>query len=261
MLRAGHGQPVVLLHGVGASERIWRAAIGHLEPDHDVIAFTAPGHRGGPTAPPGIGIPGIVDHAEHTLDELGLDRPHLAGNSMGGWVALELARRGRAASVCALSPGGCWDRSVGGQRPPLRRIRRGMRLARLTRWALPFLARSAAMRRFGLRDAAEHGDRYSPGELVEFVDDMLGCGACHDLLRIDDELAPFVGDPCPITLAWSEFDRVLPIERDGERARRLVPTATWQVLAGTGHVPMIDDPALVAETIRQTVARANRPDR
>jgi pimeloyl-ACP methyl ester carboxylesterase len=256
MLRHGTGEPVVLLHGVTSSERIWRAVASHLTDHYEVIAFTALGHRGGPDAPPGIGVADIVDHAERTLDELGLDRPHLAGNSLGGWVALELARRGRAASVCALSPGGTWD-SERGRRRALAKIRWGARLARITRWMLPFLARFAFVRRIGLRDGAAQGDRLSPEQFIEFVDDILGCGARHDLLRMTDGLAPLETAPCPITLAWSEHDRLLPVATDGERARQLIPDAEWRVLPGVGHVPMIDDPELVAATIRASASRAS----
>ncbi len=255
MTRQGTGEPIVLLHGATSSERAWEAVIPHLAGDYDVVAFTALGHRGGPPAPPGIGIGEVVDHAQQVLDELGLARPHLAGSSLGGWVAIELARRGRAASVCALSPAGCWDASVSEQKRALARIRTGARMARLSRWALPFLARFAFVRRLGLRDAAVHGDRLTPQQFIDFVDDILGCAARHDLLRLTDQLAPIESEPCPITLAWSERDRLLPVDVDGKRARQLIPAARWVVLAGVGHVPMIDDPVLVAETIGRSAAR------
>lgn len=257
MLRQGTGEPVVLLHGVTSSEKIWQAIVPLLSDHREVIAFTALGHRGGPEARPGIGVADVIDHAEQMLDELGLDRPHLVGNSLGGWVAIELARRGRAASVCALSPGGCSDPSTRGQRRALAKIRWGARLARVTRWSLGFLARFAFVRRIGMRDGAAHGDRLTPEQFIEFVDDILGCGARHDLLRTTDVLAPLEDAPCPITLAWSERDRLLPIETDGARARQLIPDAEWRVLPGVGHVPMIDDPQLVADTILASTGRVS----
>src|SRR6195952_482650 len=109
MLRQGSGDPVVLLHGVTGSEGMWRRVVPLLAPHHDTVALTALGHRGGRPGWSGVRIADVVDDAERSLDELGFDRAHLAGNSMGGWVALELARRGRATTVTAFSPAGTWD--------------------------------------------------------------------------------------------------------------------------------------------------------
>jgi pimeloyl-ACP methyl ester carboxylesterase len=99
----------------------------------------------------------VVDAAEKYLDERGLDRPHLAGNSMGAFMAIELARRGRAATVCALSPPGLWSSGDGLQARAMKP--RARTLSNLMRPALPLMFRSNALRRFGFRDIAVHGDR------------------------------------------------------------------------------------------------------
>src|SRR5581483_8960211 len=111
-LREGAGEPLMLLHDVTGSAEMWRRVIPLLSPHHDVIAPTALGHRGGavPSTRPTT-IQHVVDDTERLIDRLGFGRVHLAGNSLGGWVALELARRGRALSVCALSPAGAWGAS------------------------------------------------------------------------------------------------------------------------------------------------------
>jgi pimeloyl-ACP methyl ester carboxylesterase len=102
--------PVVLLHGIAMSGKAWQDVVPLLSNYHEVFTPTALGHRGGPPVQrrPAT-ITDVVDAAEHYLDERGLERPHLAGNSLGGLVAIELARRGRAASVCAFSPIGFWS--------------------------------------------------------------------------------------------------------------------------------------------------------
>ena len=101
--------PLVLLHGATFSGRIWQDIVPLLSEHHDVHAPTLLGHRGGPAIQRRAArVSDMVDAAERYLDEHGLARPHLAGNSLGGWVAIELARRGRAASVCAFSPAGFW---------------------------------------------------------------------------------------------------------------------------------------------------------
>jgi pimeloyl-ACP methyl ester carboxylesterase len=94
-----------------------------------------------------------------------------------------------------------------------------------------------------------HGERLTPAELVAMAEDLLACTVREDLLSTDEKLTPLDPPPCPITLAWSERDRVLPLDVNGRHARTLIPGAEWRVLPGVGHVPMIDNPALVAETI------------
>src|SRR5690348_1662742 len=150
------GEPVVLLHGVTGSESMWGNVVPLLEDDYEVFALTAAGHRGGRPVRPGTSVRDLVDDAERSLDELGLDRPHLVGNSLGGWIALELARRGRASSVCALSPAGCWDVASGEHLPGAAKLRKAIALARWTRPILPWAARLAWVRQLALRDTAAH---------------------------------------------------------------------------------------------------------
>ncbi|MDB4990084.1 MAG: putative hydrolase [Myxococcaceae bacterium] len=256
-LRAGqgHGEPLVLLHGVTGSSHMWSRVLPLLAPYHDVIAPSALGHHRGPRAlvrP--TRIEHVIDDAERFLDQLGLDRVHLAGNSMGGWVALELARRGRARSVCALSPAGAWVDDD--QQQAARKLRAIVRQTRAGRWALPLLARSASFRRWALRDTVVRGDQVSEHELLALADSLLACEVREDLFDTDESLA-HLSASCPITLAWSGQDRIFPVDIFGTRARSLVPGAEFTVLEGVGHVPMLEAPELVAQTILQTSARAS----
>src|ERR1700712_5829571 len=157
MLRQGSGDPVVLLHGVTGSEGMWRRVVPLLAPHHDTVALTALGHRGGRPGWSGVRIADVVDDAERSLDELGFDRPHLAGNSMGGWVALELARRGRAASVCALSPAGCWDASSDEHRSTRTTLKRVVAMTRAGRRATGDAGGRAGAGRPADRDAGQRG--------------------------------------------------------------------------------------------------------
>jgi pimeloyl-ACP methyl ester carboxylesterase len=126
--------PLVLLHGVTLSGDVWRDVEPTLSRYHRVFTPTAAGHRGGPPAQsrPAT-IADLVDATERYLDDHGLSRPHLAGNSMGGWIAIELARRGRAATVCALSPAGFWYAGRNSQTDSTRKIARLATLTRPTR--------------------------------------------------------------------------------------------------------------------------------
>jgi pimeloyl-ACP methyl ester carboxylesterase len=257
VLRQGAGEPLVLLHGIISGERVWRRVVPQLAAHHEVIAPTALGHNGGrPAAVRPARIEHVVEDAERLLDDLGLDIPHLVGNSMGGWVALELARRGRARTVCALSPAGAWQAGTGGKRRG-GVLRAAVRDSRRSRAVLPLLARSPRFRHWALRHTAAHGERVSPREFLDSADDAIGCAVYKELLDSDECLAPLDPPPCPITLAWCAQDRIFPVDVYGARARELVPGARFIVLDDVGHVPMFDDPKLVVATILAvTLARA-----
>jgi pimeloyl-ACP methyl ester carboxylesterase len=140
------------------------------------------------------------------------------------------------------------------------KVTSGAGMARLTRPIAGFALRSATVRRLLFRGtAAEHGDRISAQRAVEFVDDYLGCTVSSEILSTDEEqIAPLDPLPCPITLAWSEKDAMLPVAAYGPNARERLPHATFIVLKEVGHVPMIDDPALVARTILACTGAATK---
>jgi pimeloyl-ACP methyl ester carboxylesterase len=189
----------------------------------------------------------VVDEAEHYLDERGLHRPHLAGNSLGAFMAIELARRGRAASVCSLAPPGLWSPGDGLQARAM--DPRGRAMGHLMRPLLPLMFRSASVRRRALRDLAVHADRLTPAQALQTTDDSLACTVFDDLSADVWHIAPLDPLPCPITVVWSEEDRVLPMVEFASALSERLPQATFKVLAGVGHAAMFDDPGLVARTI------------
>jgi pimeloyl-ACP methyl ester carboxylesterase len=261
MLRTGSGEPLVLLHGVTNGERVWHRVVPHLSEHHDVIVPVALAHHGGRkvTKRP-VGHVDVVDDAERTLDELGLEAPHLAGNSMGGWVALDLARRGRAKSVCAFSPAGLWDSDEARTRV-LRFLVRNVRDTRRAQRVLPLLSRSKGFRRWALRKGVAHGERVTRAEFIALVDEALGGECVEDIALLTSELEPLDPPPCPIAIAWAEHDRVFPIAPYLARAEAVVPGAHFLVLEDVGHVPMLDDPKLVAETILEATGAGQASSR
>jgi len=257
VLRVGSGEPLVLFHGVMGSERHWLEVAPLLAGEYDVIALTALGHRGGPAPRERpVTFTAVVDQAERQLDDLSLERAHMAGNSMGGWMALELARRGRALSVCALSPAGMWLAGGRGHGRATRRLREALALGRLTRPLLPELLRSRVLRRFGLRSVSVDGGRQSRERTLELTDDMLGCVAAEAILATTEHFSALDPLPCPVTIAWSERDQIFPEREAGVIARERLPGARYRVLGNLGHVPMLDDAALVARVIGESAAAA-----
>jgi pimeloyl-ACP methyl ester carboxylesterase len=246
--------PLVLLHGLMLSGNIWQDTARLLASHHRVYTPTAPGHRGGPQSHRPVSIWDMVDAAERYLDETGLERPHLAGNSMGGFVAIELARRGRAASVCAISPSGFWSDEIHAR--GLTKVRQAAAMVRATRPLAPLAMKSPGMRRFALRIGALHGDQVSAGRAVEIARDIAECTVVGEIHRNPDAVATMDSLPCPITIAWAERDAVLPMNGCGVIARNRFPLATFTVLPDVAHIPMLDDVRLVAQTILATTGAA-----
>lgn len=261
MLRQGDGEPLVLLHGIFQADRVWRHVIPPLAAHFDVIAPMGFGHGGRVPDKRPTTFEDWVDDSERVLDELGLERPHLAGNSSGGWVALELARRGRARTVCALSPAGAWDRDWDDRNRLKEALSTAMRDTRRSRRLLPLIAYSGRLRRWMMSDVAVHGDRLSRADFIDSADSVLGCAILEDTIEDTAQLTPLDPSPCPITLAWSGEDRLFPVDVYGARARQMIPGARFVVLDDVGHVPMFDDPQLVADTIRAVAEGPAEGDR
>jgi pimeloyl-ACP methyl ester carboxylesterase len=106
--RGGSGSPLVCLHGFTDTWRTWELVLPELERHHDVLAPTLLGHAGGPPLEGEVSAALLPDAVERAMDEAGFDTAHITGNSLGGYVALQLAARGRAKSVVAFAPAGGW---------------------------------------------------------------------------------------------------------------------------------------------------------
>ncbi len=251
---ASDGSALVLLHGILMSGKAWHDVVPLLSHRHKVYTPTTAGHRDGPVlqrSPATVGD--LVDALELYLDERDLERPHVAGLSLGGWMAVELARRGRAETVCALAPAGFWSEGDSAQRHVKKEIHRFVAMGRLIspiRPAAAIAMKSATVRRLGFRKAACHADRSTAARSIEAVDDIIGCTLnVDDILGSGEHLGPLEPLPCPVTIAWSGEDAIIPVQACDPIARERVPQASFTTLPGVGHVPMIDDPDLVARTI------------
>jgi alpha-beta hydrolase superfamily lysophospholipase len=244
-----------------------------LEEEHDVLALTLSGHRGGPPLENSdlVSIDALADGVEAVLDAMEIDTAHFVGNSLGGWLAVELGRRGRARSVVAFSPAGGWrhDRDL------LRVIRllsagRAI-IERGERIGIPSLMRRPRFRRLALRTAMQHGDHLPATEAADLIADALGCAAYPGFIswiRGARPIAPSGEQAAyPIRIVWPERDRTIPFSRYGRPFLDAIHGAEDVRLPGVGHIPMYDDPAIVARTIlevtrpvdddrRQTMSKA-----
>ncbi|MFI5831166.1 alpha/beta fold hydrolase [Streptomyces sp. NPDC051578] len=257
--RKGAGEPLLLLHGIGHHHQAWNPVTDVLAGEHDVIAIDLPGF--GLSGPLPHGVPYDLATVAPALgalcSALGVERPHVAGNSLGGLLALEMARGGLVRSVTALSPAGFW--SPGERRyafTALRAMRTGARA--LPRPALERLSLTAAGRAALTGSIYARPARRSPEAVVAETLALRGATGFDQTLAAGAAVRFTVDLPgLPVTIAWGDRDRLLP-RRQGIRAKQAIPGARLVRLPGCGHVPMNDDPALVARVILDT-ARITSP--
>lgn len=257
--RQGQGPPLLLLHGVGHHWQGWRPVIELLEGEFDLIACDSPGFGQSPPLPSGMQptITSYADAFEWFMAELGLERPHVAGNSMGGAIGLELARRRAVASVTALSPAGFWTPAE--RRFCILSLQAVGDVPKAIRPAVEAAARTRAGRVALFWQTFGYPTRMPAEEALATLRDAWAAPALADTLRAFASYSfqhPEELRGVPVTIAWGEHDRLLPYRTQAARARTLLPWAAHLRL-GAGHVPYWDDPAAVAEAIRGT-ARAGR---
>jgi pimeloyl-ACP methyl ester carboxylesterase len=260
LYRAGQGEPVVLLHGFTGHWRHWTPVLGELSERCEVIAPALSGHHGGPAYETGAKLDRIADAGdslEQHLDSLGVGTAHLVGNSMGGALAIELAKRGRARSVVALSPGGGWEPDGPEPERIARFFARQMRMIRASRRQIPRVMSRPRARRLSLRDIMRHGERVSAADATALSLDPLSCTVVDDVLASlrarTAHLEHLDQVAAPTLLAWAQFDRILPVGTCSTRLVHEIPEAEFRMLPGVGHVPMWDAPALVTATISEWV--------
>ena len=248
--RVGSGEPLLLLHGIGHHRQAWDPVVDILATERDVIAVDLPGFGVSPALPEGLAydLPTTTAVFGAFCEALELERPHVAGNSLGGLLALELGREQLARSVTALSPAGFWSeaerRYAFGVLLAMRHISRRLPLPLVER-----LSRSAAGRTMLTSTIYARPGRRSPEAVVAETLALAQATGFDATLRAGSSVR-FTEDipTVPVTVAWGTRDMLL-VRRQGVRAKQIVPRARLVRLPGCGHCPMNDDPALVARVI------------
>ena len=259
--RRGAGEPVVLLHGLGSRWQAFEPVLDLLAGEFEVWAVDLPGFGASPPAArPLSSIGALTDEVQAWMRAKGLEGGHVAGNSTGGGVALELAARGVVASAVGLAPIGFWS---GRERAFCQASVTSTRtLARLLRPVAPALLRVTPLRALLFAQYAAHPARISPAEALAHAEALIGGAAFDDVCAaFNGYLAPAdAADRVPVTIAWGDKDRLL-LPRQLERARRRLPRARHVLIKGAGHLMMGDDPHAVADVVRSGVRALGEPPR
>jgi pimeloyl-ACP methyl ester carboxylesterase len=242
-IRIGEGPTLLLVHGLGGTAFAWSPVLELLADERDVIAVDMPGF--GRSTPLADGVaPTAANLAAVLADfcaELGTPKPHVAGNSLGAWVALEMARAGCASSVAGLSPAGLWRRPLGPRK------REPWRTGNRIRPLVSAMLRTGRGRELLLRSTIGHPERVPADAARRLVNGYLDSSA---YLAANREMrSSAFEDPdqveVPVTMAWGELDRLLR----PPRPERMPPQTRYLVLEDCGHTPTWDDPELVARVL------------
>ncbi len=241
------------LHGFLETWRTWELVLPALERRHDVLALTLPGHAGGPPLPDEVDATTVPREVERLLDAAGIATAHLVGNSLGGYVALQLAARGRARSVVALAPAGGWAIGDDSYRELLGAQRAlQAQAAAIAPQADRLMATPEGRRRATALQTVNF--THIPAELL--AHQLVGIACCPGAGRmietalrsrwtIDAERIT-----CPVRIVWGTEDRLLPWPAAAARYRtEWLPQADWIVLDDVGHAPQLDVPTETAELI------------
>lgn len=251
-IEQGQGRPLVLLHGIGMSHNAWNAVIPLLARHRRVIAFDLPGFGRSRMLPDGR-VPNarnIVMDLKRMLDQLGVETPvDIAGNSLGGYLALEAARHGIARSVVALSPAGLWKGHVAPKHITMMFDVMRTSIKRFPRFSKAVLAVPPARALLMAVPVSSRAHRMPAREAMVAAHNFVH-GPGFDATK--DAVEPFMGGHdigVPLTVAFGDRDWLL--NKQCQHRDELPGHTRWLQPRGWGHVPMWDDPDGVARMILQ----------
>ena len=265
-IHLGSGEPILLLHPFMMSSYVWTQVAPRLADTgrFEVFAPTMAGHNGGPPSRSWfLDTRTLADHIEAQLDALGWNTAHIVGNSLGGWVAFELERRGRARTLTAIAPAGGWHRWSPVKYEIVAKFIAGGPVW-LTAMALgPRALRLPLSKQLASVPITATPSGLSDDDLREIVDDVTHCRAYYQLLikaLLLPGLMELADTGTPTHLVVCEKDRVLPHPRYTKHFLRHIPEIDRVTqLDNVGHIPMFEAPQAVADLIIEWVDQHQPP--
>lgn len=246
----GDGPTLVLVHGVVHRQQAWTPVIPKLAQHRRVVTVDLPGHGQSPPLPEGDDAVGMIaDILEKFVRDVtpAGEKAHIAGNSLGGWLSLELAARGAVASATGLSPAGFWLNSLDERRTVetfrgLRYLSRAVSPVRRQLLGIPAV-RSATLAPFFSRPW-----RVSPEDATADAESLANNITAERIADSAFEFSGPIDESVPVTIQWGGLDFILPVYQVA-RVREKFPHARLVVMPLAGHVPMNDDPEGVASVL------------
>jgi pimeloyl-ACP methyl ester carboxylesterase len=252
--RSGAGAPMVLLHGIGHRRQMWQPVVDRLHDGFDMVGVDLPGF--GESAASASADPSpewLADRVAALMDSLGWPTAHLIGNSLGCWVSLGLARRGRARSVTVLMPAGLWQPHHGSD--SLRhRVLFGLWRLSVRIAGVGIAVRSPIVRTIGFVGLFGRPWRIPPEVAQADAANLRDGGISRTMFPTLGR--SFTGGQdidVPVTVVLGARDPL--IRRRDLDLSQLPAGVRLTVLKGAGHVPTWDDPDAVTSLI-DTTARA-----
>ncbi|RUP06497.1 MAG: alpha/beta hydrolase [Mycobacterium sp.] len=264
----GSAEPVLLLHPFLMSQTVWEVVAQQLAETgrYEVFAPTMASHNGGPRAGTWfLSSQVLADHVERQMDELGWETAHIVGNSLGGWVAFELERRGRARSVTGIAPAGGWTRWSLAKFEVIAKFILGIPLL-IFAWLFgPNVMRVPFSRQLATYAISAKPEGVSERELSVIIDDVAHCPAYFQLLLkalLMPGLQELAENAVPAHLVICTKDRIVPSPRFSKHFRHHLPDDhQFTVLENVGHVPMFEAPGRVTEVILDFLEEVSPPVR
>jgi len=260
-IHLGSGEPMLLLHPFMLSQSVWKDVAPLIAETgrYEVLAPTMLGHNGGRRGVFFLHSGALADDVERRLDALGWETAHIVGNSLGGWVAFELERRGRARTLTGIAPAGGWRHFT-----PVKFEIVGKFLAGLPLWVSTLVLGRHVLklpitRRLVYLPVSATPTALSDQDLADIIDDVSHCPAYYQLLLKSltlPGLLEMADGSVPTHLVICEKDRVLPHPRFTQHFTTQLPKDTQIThLDGVGHIPMFEAPGRVADVIVDFVDR------
>lgn len=258
-IHLGSGEPMLLLHPFMMSQNVWKYVAPLIAETgrYEVFAPTMRGHNGGGRGAAFLDSSTLADDIERRMDALGWSTAHIVGNSLGGWVAFELERRGRARTLTGIAPAGGWHWYTPAKYEIVFKFIAGLPVWLVTKLLgeralkLPFAKQLAYV------PISAYPDSLNDADLPDIIDDVRHCPAYYQLL-IKSLLLPglleIAEGRAPTHLVICEKDRVLPHPRFTRHFLKQLPESTKVThLDGVGHIPMFEAPERVADVILEFV--------
>jgi pimeloyl-ACP methyl ester carboxylesterase len=249
----GQGPPMVCLHGFTDTWRSWEVILPRLEARHEVLAPTLLGHAGGPPLNGRVDEEAVADRLEEAMDRAGFETAHLVGNSLGGYLALRLAARGRARTVVALAPAGGWVEGDDSYKDTLRHFAKTYELVKEAAPRADEIAASVDGRRRATASITTNFDHIPPALVAHMIAGAAACDATLPLIDHAIEHGYHVDADriaCPVRIIWGTADKLLAWPTSALRYRdSWLPHADWVQLDGIGHCPQLDVPLEAAQLI------------